>query len=60
MVSVRRGIGLPFEINAVGGARDEERIGQGCVDLSTVEGHMLDEIDDEHHPHRATYIISES
>lgn len=51
MVSAPIGIGLLFEINGV-----EARIGQGCVDLSTAEGHFVD----ERQPRRSRYVIIES
>ena len=56
MESVLREILSLLEINDVE-AKDEERIGQGFVDLLTFEGHIVDEIKDEHHPRCSIYVI---
>jgi hypothetical protein len=59
MESVLIGILSLVEINDVE-ARDDERIGQGFVDLSTFEGYIVDEIEDKHHPRRSIYVIIDS
>jgi hypothetical protein len=45
-----------LEINDVE-ASDDERIGQGFVDLLTFEGRIVDEIKDEHHSRCSIYVI---
>jgi len=62
MISVLIGILslLVLEINNVE-ANDDDRRGQGCVDLSTFEGQNVPAgIEDKHHSYRSIYDIIDS